>query len=248
MRWTPRPRSPPAARRSSTSSPRPCRAASSTLPGRSPAPTSWLELVQRLDRDGRREDAIRLARVLIELLALLQRWAALARTLHAGLRSAQAVGDRAAEALFRHDLGTLELVAGRLPEADKQLEAARELRAPMNDRRALAATERTQALLCRRLRERLHEDRDGRRNVRRAALLLALLLVGLVTGLALGSRDDPPARADDTATPTATATATATPTPSPTATPTPTPTVTPTPSPTPTPTTTPTPTPTPDVD
>ena len=138
-----------------------------------------LELLQRLDRGGRHEDALRLARVLVRLLTLLKRWAGLAQTLHAGLRAAGTLGDRAAEALFRHDLGTLELVAGRLAEADDQLEAARELRARIGDRRGLAATERTAALLCRRLRDRLHEPARGTAGGG-AALALAMLVLGLV--------------------------------------------------------------------
>ena len=172
-----------------------------------------LELLQRLDRGGRHEDALRLARVLVRLLTLLQRWAGLAQTLHAGLRAAGTLGDRAAEALFRHDLGTLELVAGRLPEADDQLEAARELRARIGDRRGLAATERTTALLCRRLRDRLHEPARAAGRRGRAALAVAMLLLGLVAGLVVAeARDDPPETRAGTPTPTVTPTVTGTPT------------------------------------
>ena len=170
-----------------------------------------LELLQRLDRGGRFEDALKLARMLVKLLTLLRRWADLARTLHAGLRAARAVGDAAAEALFSHDLGTLELVGGRLAEADDRLEAARELRRRLGDRRGLAATERTLELLCRRLRRRLHEADGGTSRWRRVTLALTVLVLGLLAGLVVAlAREDPPSTRAGTPTPTPTVTPTPT--------------------------------------
>src|SRR5207244_8754500 len=52
-----------------------------------------LGLLERLDREGRHKDALRIARELCALLALLLRWLDLVRSLRVALRAARALGD-----------------------------------------------------------------------------------------------------------------------------------------------------------
>ena len=132
---TARRRRPPAARRPPTSPKPSSPAASSTSRGALARADVLLELVGRLDRGGRHEDALRLARVLVRLLTLLQRWAGLARTLHAGLRAAEALGDGRPRRCSGTTSGRSTSSPGGCAEADDQLEAARELRARLGDRR-----------------------------------------------------------------------------------------------------------------
>src|SRR5262245_54717371 len=70
-----------------------------------------LGLLERLDREERHRDALRLARALSPLLALLLRWVALAQSLHIALRSAEALADAGGEAWAHHELGTSWLAA-----------------------------------------------------------------------------------------------------------------------------------------
>jgi hypothetical protein len=83
-----------------------------------------LALLTRLDRSGRHREALRLARDLSALLALLLRWLELARSLRLALRDAQALGDRAGEAWAHHELGSLHLAAGETAEAEDHLAEA----------------------------------------------------------------------------------------------------------------------------
>ena len=57
-----------------------------------------LALLGRLDREGKHKEALRLARDLAALLALLLRWLDLVRSLELALRTARALGDQGAEA------------------------------------------------------------------------------------------------------------------------------------------------------
>ena len=182
-----------------------------------------LELVQRLDRDRHHEQALRLARAVAKVMALLARWRHLAKTLHSALHAAGELGKRgeAARAWAEHELGTLELVAGRMRQADKHLSAARDLR--LRDRRALALTERNLQLLCGRLRELAREgalERRRPRRLRTAALAAVLLLLGVLTGSVIADDDPPDPAVAATPTPTLTATPTPSATPTPTASPT----------------------------
>ena len=61
-----------------------------------------LGLSERLDRDGRYEEQVRLARALHGLLATMFRWFDLIRTLRRALRSAKAVNDQAGQAWALH--------------------------------------------------------------------------------------------------------------------------------------------------
>ena len=90
-------------------------------------------LLARLDRDGRHEDALRLARALIALLALLGRWLALVQSLRLALRAAVTIGDRAQEAWANHELGTFSLAGGDKQSAVSHLEAAHRIREGLGD-------------------------------------------------------------------------------------------------------------------
>jgi Bacterial Ig-like domain len=75
-----------------------------------------LELAERLDRDGRFDEELRLLRALYGLGLLLRRWLDLVRALRRGLSAAEKVGDVAEQAWVQHELGSLHLCADQ-PEA-----------------------------------------------------------------------------------------------------------------------------------
>ncbi len=90
-------------------------------------------LLARLDREGRHGDALRLARALIALLALLGRWLALVQSLRLALRAARTIGDRAQEAWAHHEIGTFSLAGGDKQGAESHLEAAQRIRQDLGD-------------------------------------------------------------------------------------------------------------------
>jgi hypothetical protein len=151
-----------------------------------------LELLERLDRDGRWQEALRLGRAICGLLALTMRWAELVRSLNIALRAAGNLGESAAVAWAQHELGTLHLAAEDTAGAERWLGEARETRQRLADRRGLAATERNLQVLCQHLRQQL---RDGRLVQRRAvlravvAVAVALLLVAGASSAVIASGD-----------------------------------------------------------
>jgi Tetratricopeptide repeat/Divergent InlB B-repeat domain len=86
-----------------------------------------LGLLKRLDRAGRFEEQLRLARALHGLLAVSLRWLELIRSLRGALRSARAVGDQNGQAWALHELGTLHLCAGNLEQAENRFREALEI-------------------------------------------------------------------------------------------------------------------------
>jgi len=92
-----------------------------------------LGLLERLDREGSHRDALRLARALSALLALLLRWVALAQSLHVALRSAQALADAGGEAWAHHELGTFWLAAEDAHAAGDHLTRALRIREQIGD-------------------------------------------------------------------------------------------------------------------
>jgi hypothetical protein len=126
-----------------------------------------LGVLERLDREGRWEEALRMARALSGLLALLMRWVELVRSLNVALHAAQRLGDWPAVAWAKHELGTLRLAVDDVSSAERELGEAREIRQRVGDRRGLAATDRNLQVLCRRLRQLV---RDGRLPPRGRAL------------------------------------------------------------------------------
>ena len=81
-----------------------------------------LKLMQRLDREGRYEEALRVGRVLCGLLALLMRWVELLETLRVAHRLAERLVDLDAMSWAKHELGTFELGAGHPAEARRRLD------------------------------------------------------------------------------------------------------------------------------
>ncbi len=158
-------------------------------------------LVQRLDRDGRWEESLRVARALAMLLALLGRWIQLLRSLQIAVGAAERLMDDASKAWALHEQGTWQLVAGNHAEADELLGKARDLRARIGDRHGLAITERNLQALCRVLRAGLHPPRSDpspKSWIERmlgsplsAVLLVVLLLVvgGVAGAIIAGSAD-----------------------------------------------------------
>ena len=95
---------------------------------------SLLNLLQRLDRAGRHEDALRLARALSGLLALLLRWVALVESLRIALRRRPCARRRHRRGLGAPQAGTLAGAAGDAAAATGQLEDALRLRERIGDR------------------------------------------------------------------------------------------------------------------
>ena len=143
-----------------------------------------LDLVERLDREGRWREALRLARALSGVLALLMRWADLVRSLNIALRAAQKLDDASEVARACHELGTLQLAAEDPAAAERALGEAREIRHRLGDSRGLAATDRNLQVLCRQLRQLV---RDGRlvqkRGVLRSVWRVKVVLVVAVAML-----------------------------------------------------------------
>jgi Big-like domain-containing protein len=73
---------------------------------------SLLGLLGRLDRAGRFEEQLRVARALHGLLLLSRRWLDLVRALRSTLKAAQLTGSQPGQAWALHELGSLHLFAG----------------------------------------------------------------------------------------------------------------------------------------
>jgi hypothetical protein len=139
---------------------------------------SLVGLLERLDRKGRHEEALRLARAISTIASLIKRWLALLRALRAALRAGEALGDLKEIAWAKHELGTLRLVAGDVSEAERNLREALEIRERIGDRPGMAATTRNMRALCERL----------RRMLRLSPLMLAVFaLLALAVGGAAGA-------------------------------------------------------------
>lgn len=150
-------------------------------------------LLQRLDQAGRWQEALRVARCLSVLAALVGRWIELLRSLRIALHAAEQLGDRLHQAWALHELGTLHLAAGRHPEADNLLEHARDIRGRCGDRRGRAITNRNLQVLCSALRRRLHRrwherlpDSLGRSPVFALIAAGSIFVVGGVAGATIG--------------------------------------------------------------
>jgi hypothetical protein len=90
---------------------------------------------------------VRLVRVLEPILTLAGRWEASREALEHGLTAARELGDRAAEALFSHQLGTLELSLDNLDGAQAHLDHARQLREQLGDHAGAAVSSHNLAVL-----------------------------------------------------------------------------------------------------
>jgi hypothetical protein len=145
-----------------------------------------LGLLERLDRQGRWKEALRLARALSTLYSLLRRWAALLRSLRAALRAGKALSDQPAVGWALHELGTLKLAAGDVGGAARDLHQARMIRERVGERAGIVATDRNLRALCEQMRGRGPDVRRFR--VLRVSLPLAVLaaLLLLAAGIAGG--------------------------------------------------------------
>jgi hypothetical protein len=106
-----------------------------------------LSALERLDREGRHADVLRLARSLAGLLALLMRWVALVQALRMALRAARALGDNLGDAWAHHELGTFSLGAEDASAANGHLEGALRLREKIGDEAGVQATKHNLAVL-----------------------------------------------------------------------------------------------------
>ena len=156
-----------------------------------------LGVLERLDREGRHSDVLRLARALASLLALLLRWVALVQTLKLALKAARALADRAGEGWAQHELGTLSLGAEDAAAANGRLEDALRLRTKAGDDAGVEATKQNLAVL----RQAFPDFRLGRHGdrswstplVAAAALAGALVLAagGVAVAMILRNGEDP---------------------------------------------------------
>jgi len=139
-------------------------------------------LLGRLDRDERWAEALRTARSLATLLALLARWLELLKSLKLALNAAEQLGDVSGQAWALHELGTLHLAAGERAEAERLLSQARAMREQIGDRHGLATTDRNLRFLCRDLRALIHcEARESVFDWIRHKPIAALALAALVS-------------------------------------------------------------------
>lgn len=160
-----------------------------------------LGTLERLDREGRHRDALRLARALAALLALATRWIALVESLRVALRAARVLGDAPGIAWARHELGTLFLGADDAAAANNELRESLRIREEIGDKAGAEVTQQNLAAL----RQAFGPNVGGRTGPRPALIAAiaagALLLTAGGVGMALavfGGDDGPPA-ADTTA-------------------------------------------------
>jgi Divergent InlB B-repeat domain len=130
-----------------------------------------VELLHRLDREKRWSEALRLARALSGLLALLMRWVELVRSLQIAVRAARELGDFHTAGWAVHELGTLHLGAENPSGAERRLGEARKIRQWLGDGEGLAVTEQNLQAMCRLMRHLLRERRLVQRDTRLQRLL-----------------------------------------------------------------------------
>lgn len=99
-----------------------------------------LGLLDRLDREGRYEEEIRVAKALHGLCVLAFRWLDLVRSLRSALAAARAAGDETGQAWALNELGALHLCAGDPKKAKECLERALELQEALGDAAGRCAT------------------------------------------------------------------------------------------------------------
>lgn len=149
-----------------------------------------LDLLERLDRQGRAKEALRLARAASKLYALLRRWMELLRALRTALGAAEKLGDLSAVGWAKHELGSLQLAGGDIAGAKQTLGEARQIRQRLGDPNDLAATDCNLEVLARRLpRARTARASGGPRTLRllpAIAVGAVLFCAGVAGGAAVG--------------------------------------------------------------
>jgi hypothetical protein len=164
------------------------------LLGRDPTSTGALSatdgalaLIEYAAGRGQWQAVAKLARVVRTVLTLAGLWYTAARVLDLGLKAAQALGERAAEALFAHDRGTLALCQGERAIAQEHLAHALDLRQHLGDLHGADLTRHNMTL---------HRAPWWRRTTVRRATVAGLAAAVLVAALGLTGivwpEDDPP--------------------------------------------------------
>jgi hypothetical protein len=145
-----------------------------------------LDLLRRLDRSGRVEEALRLAKHLQAVLSLARRWGDLLESLGIAGRAAQALGDSSAEAFVKHQLGSLAL------SANDPNQGARLLRESLREREGVADD-----LGAATTRHNLGQARNARRPPWPMARIMWPVVVAGLGGFVFGIALDPPRDAPD---------------------------------------------------
>src|SRR5439155_519890 len=141
---------------------------------------------------GRFEEELKLMRSLNGLLALTLRWLDLIRSLRSLLSSAEAAGHAAGEAFAHHELGSLNLCAGRAQEASEHLREAFRLESQIGDLAGQCATRHNLDSARRDALARRGWGRRPRRLLRSAVIAAAFLLGGgggTALALVIGGND-----------------------------------------------------------
>jgi Bacterial Ig-like domain len=152
---------------------------------------SLIRLAERLDRDGRFDEELRLLRALHGLLVLVRRWVDLIRVLRRALSAAEETGDLAALAWTRHEIGSLQLCADDPQAAEEQLGQALRLQQRLGQTAGTCATRHNLDSAQRDLATRAPIKPWSRRRLPRLAVVASaftLLAVG-GTGMALALSD-----------------------------------------------------------
>jgi hypothetical protein len=163
---------------------------------------SLLRLAERLDRDGRFDEELRLLRALHGLLVLVRRWLDLIRVLRRAQSAAEETGDLAAQAWARHELGSLQLCADDPAAAEEQLGQALRLQQHVGQTAGACATRHNLDSAHRDLATRAASKPWSRRRLPRlvvAGSAVALLTIA-GTGMAVALDDDSSSLAEPTAT------------------------------------------------
>jgi hypothetical protein len=169
---------------------------------------SLLRLAERLDRDGRFDEELRLLRALHGLLVLVRRWLDLIRVLRRALSAAEETGDLAVQAWARHELGSLQLCADDPEAAEEHLGQALRLQQRLGQTGGACATRHNLDSAQRDLATRIASKPWLRRRLLRLAVVASALTVLAVggTGMALALGDDSPSLPTPTTTGTTTGT------------------------------------------
>jgi hypothetical protein len=133
---------------------------------------------------------VRLVRVAEPILTLAGRWEASSHILGQGLEAAKATGDRAAEALFSHEQGSLALCRDDLDAARQLLENALELRERIGDDAGAGVTRHNLQLLQPPPAPPMNSGRSWRRLLVPAGTIVLILIAlgaGVVKAIASGS-------------------------------------------------------------
>jgi hypothetical protein len=162
---------------------------------------SLLRLAERLDRDGRFDEELRLLRAVHGLLVHTRRWLDLIRALRRALSAAEQAGDLAAQAWVRHELGSLHLCADEPEAAAEELRQALRLQQRLGQAAGTCATRHNLDSAKRDLAIRAAITPWSRRLLRLAGVVgILALLAGGGTAIAIAQADDSPSPTASTST------------------------------------------------